>query len=260
MVEEIPIPGYIEIESIGLDHEPNALGITDAWVYVNNEMIGVFELPAKFPVIAEGTSEITIFTGIKVNGISSTRSYYPYYETYKETIDIQPSETTKVSPKVGYESWSEIAWYEKFEKKHSFVIDEGSDTDFVIETADKFEGASCGAIYLGGEDSSFVAFTEQLVRPNITNNPNFIELNFKCNNEFLIGVSVYYGGYEESEFIIKLNHASDWKKIYIDLYNTLSKYPENTPYKIFIAALIEDDLANAAILIDDFKIVQSSLK
>ena len=54
------IPAYIHIEKITLADNPiiseGSLSnrITDAWVYVDDELIGAFELPATFPVLKKG--------------------------------------------------------------------------------------------------------------------------------------------------------------------------------------------------------------
>ena len=50
------IPAYLGIDSIYLSTDYNSEGtasqrITDAWVYVDDEFLGAFELPARLPVL-----------------------------------------------------------------------------------------------------------------------------------------------------------------------------------------------------------------
>jgi len=48
-----PIPSYIHIDKIDLTTDYSSQGtssnkITDAWIYVDNELIGAFEMPVTF--------------------------------------------------------------------------------------------------------------------------------------------------------------------------------------------------------------------
>ena len=47
------IPTYIKINSIDFDGNETAK-ITDAWVYINDNLQGVYELPAEFPFLESG--------------------------------------------------------------------------------------------------------------------------------------------------------------------------------------------------------------
>src|SRR3954471_3898254 len=78
--KEEPIPVYVHIEKISLVANPDGFvnsvtgdegslssKISDAWVYVDEQLVGCFELPVTFPVLAEGTHTVKIRAGIKVN-------------------------------------------------------------------------------------------------------------------------------------------------------------------------------------------------
>ena len=47
------IPTYLKIDNITLDEGNTTSNITDALVYVNDQLQGVYELPANFPVLQE---------------------------------------------------------------------------------------------------------------------------------------------------------------------------------------------------------------
>ena len=51
------IPAFINIDSIFLNDNITD-NITDAWVYVNDNLQGVYELPVKFPILEEGDLSI----------------------------------------------------------------------------------------------------------------------------------------------------------------------------------------------------------
>ena len=75
------IPAYIHIESIVVDsltdyftYGSTTSKITDAWVYVDDDPIGCFELPATFPVLKHGPHKVTVYGGIMSNGIAAARA------------------------------------------------------------------------------------------------------------------------------------------------------------------------------------------
>ena len=98
-----PIPAYIHIEKFNLTTDyatqgSNSHKITDAWVYVDDQLIGCFELPATFPVITEGTHKVKIVAGIKVNGIASNRGQYPFYNPYEQIVNFEVGKKITLSP------------------------------------------------------------------------------------------------------------------------------------------------------------------
>src|SRR5262245_62560163 len=74
---EEPLPVYTRVDSIpfsitSANQGSGTSSIVDAWVYLDDQLVGAFELPARFPVLAEeGTHTLTVSPGILVNGIKS---------------------------------------------------------------------------------------------------------------------------------------------------------------------------------------------
>ncbi len=255
---DIPVPAYIEINDFKLTNE-NALGITDVWVNVNGNLIGVFGLPAKFPVIANGPSDIKISAGIKVNGISATRTDYPFYQVYVKNIDLKPSETYVLNPQSTYNSWTNIEWEETFEGSHKFIRSEQSDTIIELSSNISYEGSYAGMVNLDTTHRNFLAVTPELTRPDLTGAPGmYLELNYKCDNAFRIGLYIYNQQNVDVNEIILIKASEEWKKIYIDLYNPLLQYPKDTPYRVFITSNLDMENAKSTLYFDNFRIVQSS--
>jgi len=253
-----PVPGYLQIDKISLDNEDGS-GISDAWVYVDNNLIGVFELPAKIPVIASGESDVIIRPGIKVNGIKSTRSYYPFYRPYEVQVDFEPSKVIPLNASSGYESWADIPWKEDFESGgSSFELNENSDTTLIVSNEAKYSGHYGGAVYMDTANSYFEMITSDLfARPDFSNPVGmYLEMNFKCDNYFVVGLYVYNTSEIVQNAIIYLNPTDEWKKIYIDLYNPLLEYTKGTPFKVFVASNLESGKEKGSFYIDDLRIVQ----
>lgn len=256
--KEEPIPAYITIESFSLEHEL-ALGITDVWVYADGKMVGVFELPAKFPVLELGTKEISISAGIKVNGISATRSYYPFYTPYETEITFEPTKYYSFQPSAKYHDWVDFVFEEDFEGGGiTLETLDDSDTTIIISDQERFGGNLGGTVFLDDQRNFFAAICiDELTRPDFTGTPGiFWEMNYKGDNEIRTGIFINDKSETYLDLVI-LNPTNEWKKVYIDLYQLLSPYPEGTVYKIFISSSLAEGEMSGNISFDDLKVVQA---
>ena len=71
-VDKSFIPSYIEISKIDIDASSingnNIHDIKAIQVYVNNQTVGTFPIPCKFPIDASGKVEIQATAFVKING------------------------------------------------------------------------------------------------------------------------------------------------------------------------------------------------
>ena len=89
------VPSYIEINSFDYEGNHNetppysqnyhSVNITDAWITMDGEVIGNFEIPCKIPILSDGNHTFYISPGIKKSGQTASRIIYPYY--VKDTIE-----------------------------------------------------------------------------------------------------------------------------------------------------------------------------
>ena len=138
----IDIPSYIEIDEIILNNSTH--NITDAWVYINDNLQGVYELPAKFPILEEGQHNLRIKAGIKENGISGTRIAYPFYSSYIIEQLFTAETTISISPEVNYISSADF-FSEDFEGI-GMTLEETSmsDTSIIEDYNDEYDSGSQG--------------------------------------------------------------------------------------------------------------------
>ena len=63
------VPSYLEVPVFGMTTDPSqgapSTKITDAWVTVNGTFVGVWELPARIPVLGAGQAEVEVAPAIK---------------------------------------------------------------------------------------------------------------------------------------------------------------------------------------------------
>lgn len=256
------IPSYIHIDSISLStnnaqHGSNSHKITDAWVYVNDQLIGAFELPANIPVLEEGVKEVKVRAGIKVNGISATRSRYPFYNLYEETVNLVTGQAITVNPTVTYfASFVPFELIEGFENAGvSFTDTLNSDTTLVILNSpdpNVFEGNRSGAVYLDDAHPRFLGISAGTFSIPTNGADAFLELNYKCNQHFSLGI---IGGTIDYREAIVLNPTSGWNKIYIRLSELASLGPVYGSYRLYFAMQKESSVSLSELYLDNIKLI-----
>jgi len=258
---EAPIPTYISIDPITLTTNLATQGsassnITDAWVYIDDNLIGVYELPARFPVLKEGLVNLKVYAGIKDNGIAASRSRYLLYAPYSEQINLVKGETIKILPQVTYDAGVKFTWLEDFESASlTFLYSTGNDTIINKTTTDVKEGLYSGRVYLTTAMDFFEATSVGFSNLPHSGTPIYLELDFKTNEPLLIGVYLDANQYS----MMTLNVTSTWKKIYINLTETIAIKPNATEVKVFFG--IQENSSNPfvstnpEIFLDNIKLV-----
>ncbi|MGE0561498.1 MAG: hypothetical protein AB7O47_06745 [Flavobacteriales bacterium] len=251
---EATIPSYISIDKFTISTNYSTQGtsssnITDAWVYIDNDLVGIFELPAKFPVLKEGNVKIDVYPGIKENGISERRSKYVFYNVYSEQITLKKGEILNLVPITTYTSSTNFYWMEDFESASlPFSYSAISDTVVYKTNSDVFEGFYSGKVSMIPGMDFFECYTQAFT--TIPRNKTvFLELNFKCNQPVLVGL------YADSDQVgvFYLNTTSTWKKIYLNFTEPIKTRSNASQYKIFFGFQSKVDYPEFAF--DNLKIV-----
>tara|TARA_B100000809_G_C15071740_1_gene506306 strand:+ start:633 stop:1502 length:870 start_codon:yes stop_codon:yes gene_type:complete len=243
----------------------NTSGISDAWVYMDSQPLGVFELPCEIPILDEGEHEFVIFAGIKSNGINSTRIRYPFYKPSEFTLSLTKGETVSYTPSVTYKSELEFVAREDFE-----------DTGIILAPRDQYDtsniqiisktnypdivqyGNNCGKMTMNSIDSIIQVFTD--LQTNIPQGQVFMELDYMNSNTFAFGLitTTLTTITTESPFIqINGQDADDlkWKKIYLDLTDYLNYLSNPVSFEYYIVGSLDSGNSNAEVYLDNIKIV-----
>ncbi len=258
------IPAYLKIDSIYLVIQSSSQGsashnITDAWVYVDDELLGAFQMPAKLPVLKEGKHKVTVFAGIKKNGIAATRTAYQFYTPITLEVNFQPDSTTSLGTlHTTYLASTQFLWMEDFENA-GITIDTTPRSSFAITKTPigsplTFEGMHSGIITMDTISKELECVTHSAFK--IPNAPVYLELNFNINTNLIIGTVIYVDASIIQEPIITLVPTNGkWKKIYIELTNALNNYAGATAFKVYLGNDITSGTLNGQILLDNFKLV-----
>ncbi len=228
--------------------------ITDLFLYVNGKFQGAYPVGNLMPIVTKNEKiTIDVFAGIKNNGISDTRLTWIFYNhlTFDTLVEngktIERPFTFRYDPNVKFE------WLEDFDSNNGFSIRRSpiSDTTFKIASAaDSYEGKS---VEIGLTGNAAIAQVEtNIAYPLPTGSPNvYLEINYKCNQPFKIGV---FGDSQLKEALI-VNPQSNWNKIYVQLANVVSNAPVFSSYRVYFRMLKTDDNPNPKLFLDNIKLI-----
>lgn len=271
--KEETIPSYIFIEKIDLEvnsdgsQGTNAHDIKDAWILVNGSLAGVFELPCKVPVLSQGKTEITIIAGIKVNGQSNNRKFYPFYDTCLKIVNLKPAQIDTIKAKVKYKPAVKFVWKEDFEDMAVSLEKTGitRTVDTMLITGNPNEVYDYGKIgnkYSGKVDFRGKRGTFENSSITIFDFPRstteiYMEVNYKSDVPIQFGLYPTSGSTIDIGIPVYMSYSNpdEWKKAYIRLSPDVnSSYNAGKKFRIFINAVNSED-KNAVILIDNIKVL-----
>lgn len=263
------IPAYITIDSISLATDYTSQGtsshaITDGWVYVDEELIGAFQLPARFPVLKEGSHRLSVLPGVKKDGIASTRINYLFYAPVINTVTLVPDSSLSLGIlQTQYETTTQFLWREDFEDIAVSLDTTPRSTVGLKQTPSgsplTFEGNHSGIVNMDSVNDYFECVSHK--NYTIPSAPVFLEMNFNTNNKLIVGVMIYTSLAIYQVPIITLFETNNrWKKIYIDLTTTLNAYSGSLSFKVFLANFMDTNIDHAQILFDNFKLVTRGTK
>jgi len=224
------VPGFLKIDDVLLQ-STSAQGsssdrITDINVFINDQSIGIFELPALIPIQETGAVNLKIRSVIYKNGQSNEKVDYPFYTTFNLDTTFIPEAQMHLTPVVGYQSTAifDDPWSgEDFESGVNFNYSTQSDTIFqrTSNPSEAFEGSS-GLAYLKEDMDFFEAWSPTF--SNIPRNGKDVWLEMDYKSTHLFAISVYTNGTAVSnqQAIVFFNPRATYGKVYIELSSVFS--------------------------------------
>ena len=268
------IPSYVQLDTISFSTEYSSQGteyqkIVDAWVYVNDQLVGGFELPLLVPVLSEGPCRIEIRPGVMLNGISSTRAPYPCVKSIIiENLTLTPDSIARLTiPDASYLTNVEFLWMEDFEDG-SLSIKEHPQSDTAIYRTEPANAPGAfldehsrysGIAYLDG-DRPFLSLQSddgngdgfRIDRGDFV----FLELNYRTEVPLVFGTYVrktdqvvIYRPY------IGHNASPEWNKVYVNFTPVVNDYADAFDYTIYIKAENDASGERSVIMLDNIKLL-----
>lgn len=273
--KEEQIPSYLLVQSATVapnyaDYGSSSNKISDVWVYANDELIGCFELPARIPILAEGSTKITLLAGIKVNGISATRASYPFYASKSYQCDLSTDSATTINPIFDFDVSSVITFNEDFESAGIIFqkVDLYSDTtieatnnisDVFRNDQDPTEISNySGVINLDSENDTCQIETISGYALPKNGTYTFLEFNYKCSTPVEVGIKAYTSSTMTRHQMIVLNSTDTWKKMYVNLTARVSGEINALNFKIYFACILRSGATQDKVLLDNIKLIHAN--
>lgn len=261
------VPAYIHIDKFTLTDPAGSYGsissnITDAWINIDGNLLGVYELPITFPVLAKGKHTILIRPGIKANGIAASRKIYPFYTTY--TVDTILTESTilTLNPTITYrpETKPVNEWLnENFEENGIYFDTINKSEVALMKTSDPaivFEGTHSGAILLPVGKNMFQCKTSSLFPIPYNNSSIYLEFNYRNNTEFIIGIYVNNSTQSIlSQSFFHVNPSGEWNKVYLELTDMVYANMNFSSFNVFFGVSKSDTTKSCEIYLDNIKLM-----
>lgn len=258
------VPAYLSIDSIFIYTDYAMQGsassnITDAWVYVDGQIMGAFEFPAKFPVLQNGTHKVTIMAGVKKNGISATRTTYDFYAPVVYNVKLGLDSVTKLKTlKTTYASNTNFLWKEDFEGT-SIKLDSTTRSTVPVNLTPEGSPLSIeglhSAIMVTDSINDFAEAQSHDKYP-IPFAPVYLELNYNVNTILTVGLILLGPSAYIQTPIVNLNVTNGKaKKIYIDLTPSLNSTYGVDHFMVYFGAFKESYLKQGVIILDNIKVV-----
>ncbi len=273
-IKNNPDPSWIEITPWTLVANSNSQyptgelthSFSDAWVYVNDELIGVFQVSdtVRIPVLKSGAVNIKVYPAIRNNGVSATKKIYPFVERYEINTTLVQNQTLQINPITRYSSMVRFA-IEDFEDPAIKLLNDPNSATQMSQGNDPTIlqwGNFYGFVNLNQTDTTWIAYTnfESVNEANLPRGQEvYLEIDYYNTNNVITGLLWVSSTSIKNNTNYRLNDQDPstvkWKKIYIDLKELISNSPAGTYFEQSFQALLDEGDTEGIIIIDNIKVV-----
>lgn len=261
------IPSYIYVDEVKVQGLLNSDIVSNniyfLSVYVGDEYLGNFPLPALIPTNQTGDKEVRVYAGIKDNGIKSSLILYPFYEKLTFSHNFSSSRIDTLSLKFKYKDNTKITVLENFEVSNIFQekLTTSHPYGLEIDTENAKYGSRCGKMHLEVDYPILEVATEDKYEDiPIDGSAVYLEIDYKNEAIFHIGILGFDQGVPKPNSVVGVNPKEDWHKIYVDVGYVINKTKYGL-YSLLLGALLpRDEFGNitkdsADIYIDNVKLI-----
>ncbi len=264
--ERLPAYIYLQPFDFRLTNSNQGSGhqkITEAWLTVNGEFLGVYNLPSTIPILQEGKADIRIDAGIKDNGISTLPEIYPFFLPYLSNTTLLPLQTDTLLPITSYRQDIAFAFIEDFEADFQLFtedLDGNLLTKIDFDTEEVFEGRRSGRITLTSNNRvvQIASRIDQKYKGLLDKGAFvYLELTYKTDVELGIGLIGHYNDLSkpaERLFEPILRPRKDWNKVYLNFSETAFVLKADE-YQVAFVAVLPPDMDIGRIWLDNIKLV-----
>lgn len=257
-------PSFLKIESFTVTTDNITQGsaqqnISEAFVYINDQIVGVYHLPASIPLAISGSYSIKVFPAVVENAIASNPRYsYTFLKAFDTTAVLTASKSITIKPTTTYQSTVKFVMIEDFENILPLF---GKTTYNNIDTllrdslpADNIEPGHCALFDIKDGYTMEYATRNEYSLPTSSSSETFVEINYRSDLPLAIGLFINEPTTIIKTGVVTLNAKETWSKAYINITNVVSVHPLGTKFRLFIGALNTTG-ASKKVFVDNIKLI-----
>lgn len=265
--EDQDIPRYLVVPELAFTpgelEGTSSSRITDLWVYSATDVVGVFPLPAVVPLLPEDIAEgsVRLLAGIRENGLSDRRAPYPFFTAYEQAQFPDPGMRDTLVPLIELVEDVRLLRVEDFETSNVFgSMIGGPGLLRVDDDVQVFEGGESGRINVSiGAEAVRVRTVEQEY-DLINGVPAFLEMDYRCDQPFAVGLFGFRGGQEWQHPAMVLTATDDglnpvWNKIYIDLEPLVMAQGTADHFEVYFECFLQSGRFSGSVGLDNLRIL-----
>ncbi|MEM6397227.1 MAG: hypothetical protein AAF741_12835 [Bacteroidota bacterium] len=258
-------PAYVTFEGFNFAADPSegssSSDIENVWVFADEVFLGVYDLPARIPMLLSGPTALRFEAGVKENGLSSLPNIYPFYEAVNRDVELIPGETIAIGRQnIGYRNDVVFGFIEGFEpneaRVYNSVLIGGDPIDTTTESI--FEGQASGVIRLSDTNAVVEILADPVFEEIFTQAETprlWLEMDFRSEALALVGISgTNRDGFEFRAFDPGFVAREEWTKIYFNL-SVLYANNRTEIFQTGIASILPEGLTEADIFLDNIKLL-----
>jgi hypothetical protein len=234
--------------------------IQDVWLFQNGEFKGSFGLPTYIPIIDKAKQNIELRAGVRRSGQDDQRLNYPLFKSFDTILPFSDLRSDTITPRVTYLENCKFTLIQDFDGSLNFFSIKNpkkGDTIINISNAEAWK-ANSNSCKLVLSDSTYELFYVSKELSNLPSNgvSNYLEVDYKCNDVFDIGLNVIYANG-------KNNSTYKWimEKVYLDLATEISseiaQNGVNTKFQIVFSVKKSGNplMDNTNLFLDNIKLI-----
>jgi hypothetical protein len=266
--ETEPIPSYIRIDSISVKtlagqgnpiHEISALN-----VYIDEQFIGVYEIPCTLPVLFTGKHKLSVIPSVRINGVVNQHVVHRLFKRADTTIDLMEGKITAAGNIIlQYKDNIEFPWVEDFEDGNSELVrlySAKGDTSYITTEAfslnGRYEGNTrCMKVVIAAADT---AKTVDMASFKYFGNLPFMGTDIMLEFDIKTPVPVQVAMIRKNSsgklylpYVYLFETGGKWKRFYINLIYELYNQPADTEIQLLISPIKTEEIKTEQIILID---------
>lgn len=269
--ETEPVPSYIRIDSVNVyanaSQGNDIHDISAVNVYVDEQFLGLFEIPSTIPVLFTGKRKLSVIPSVRLNGSSNQHVIHRLFNRTDTVIDLTAGNITALGNLTfTYKNNAEFPWLEDFEDNNSSLVrlfSSAGDTSYIVTEPFSLKGrfksnTKCMKVVMSAADT---AKTIDMASFKYFGNLPFMGTDIMFEFDIKTPIPVQMAMIRKNSsgkiylpYVYIFETGGEWKRFYINLIYELYNQPADTEVQLMISPMKPAEIKNGQeIFIDNIR-------